>query len=67
MGIFWDCFRAPAYLVSDQRGAFTRKVVESLTKLYRVQKLRTSSYHAQTNGQVERINQTLIPYDREAG
>ena len=35
-------------------------MVESLAKLYRVQKLRTSSYHAQTNGQVERMNQTLI-------
>ena len=29
-------------------------------KLYGVQKLRTSSYHAQTNGQVEQMNQTLI-------
>ena len=36
------------------------KVVESLVKLYGVQKLRTSSYHAQTNGQVEQMNQTLI-------
>ena len=53
-------FGAPAYLVSDQGGTFTRKVVESLAKLYGVQKLRTSSYHAQTNGQVERMNQTLI-------
>ena len=35
-------------------------MVESLTKLYGVQKLRTSSYHAQTNGQVEWMNQTLI-------
>ena len=59
----WGYFRlfgAPAYLVSDQGGAFTRKVVENLAKLYGVQKLRTSSYHAQTNGQVERMNQTLI-------
>ena len=59
----WGYFRlfgAPAYLVSDQGGAFTGKVVESLAKLYGVQKLRTSSYHAQTNGQVERMNQTLI-------
>ena len=28
--------------------------------LYGVQKLRTSPYHAQTNGQVERMNQTII-------
>ena len=57
---YFGLFGAPPYLVSDRGGAFTGKVVESLTKLYRVQKLRTSSYHAQTNGQVERMNQTLI-------
>ena len=57
---YFGLFRAPAYLVSDQGGAFTGKVVESLAKLYRVQKLRTSSYHTQTNGQVEQMNQTLI-------
>ena len=57
---YFGLFRAPAYLVSDQGGAFTGKVVESLVKLYGVQKLRTSSYHAQTNGQVEWRNQTLI-------
>ena len=57
---YFGLFRAPAYLVSDQGGAFTRKVVESLVKLYGVMKLRTSSYHAQTNGQVEQMNQNLI-------
>ena len=50
---YFGLFGAPAYLVSDQGGTFTGKVVESLAKLYGVQKLRTSSYHAQTNGQVE--------------
>ena len=35
---YFGLFRAPAYLVSDQGGAFTNKVVESLTKLYGVQK-----------------------------
>ena len=57
---YFRLFRAPPYLVSDQGSAFTRKVVESLAKLYGVQKLKTSSYHAQTNGQVERMNQTFI-------
>ena len=57
---YFGLFGAPAYLVSDQGGAFTGKVVESLTKLCRIQKLRTSSYPAQTNGQVEWMNQTLI-------
>ena len=53
-------FGAPAYLLSDKGPAFTSQVVVDLCKMYGVQKLRTSSYHAQTNGQVERMNQMLI-------
>ena len=47
-------------MLSDKGPAFTSQVVTDLCKMYGVQKLRTSSYHAQTNGQVERMNQTLI-------
>ena len=50
----------PAYLVSDQGKAFTGYIITHLCELYGVQKLRTSPYHAQTNGQVERMNQTII-------
>ena len=53
-------FGAPAYLVSDQGKAFTGHVITHLCELYGVQKLRTSPYHTQTNGQVERMNQTII-------
>ena len=53
-------FGAPAYLVSDQGKAFTGHVITHLCELYGVQKLRTSPYHAQTNGQVERMNQMII-------
>ena len=35
-------------------------VITHLCELYGVQKLRTSPYHAQTNGQVERMNQMII-------
>ena len=57
---YYTLFEAPAYLVSDQGKAFMSQIVEDLCKLYGVQKLRTSPYHAQTNGQVERMNQTII-------
>ena len=57
---YFGLFRAPAYLLSDKGKSFTPTVVEDLCTLYGVKKLRTSSYHAQTNGQVERMNQTLI-------
>ena len=53
---YFGLFSAPAYLVSDQGKAFTGHVITHLCELYGVQKLRTSPYHAQTNGQVERMN-----------
>ena len=57
---YFGFFGAPAYLVSDQGKAFTGHVITHLCELYGVQKLRTSPYHAQTNGQVERMDQTII-------
>ena len=57
---YFRLFGAPAYLVSDQGKAFTGHLITNLCELYGVQKLRTSPYHAQTNGQVERMNQTII-------
>ena len=57
---YFRLFGAPAYLVSDQGKAFTGHVITHLYELYGVQKLRTSPYHAQTNGQVERMNQMII-------
>ena len=57
---YFGLFGAPAYLVSDQGKAFTGHLISNLCELYGVQKLRTSPYHAQTNGQAERMNQTII-------
>ena len=57
---YFGLFSAPAYLISDQGKAFTGHIITHLCDLYGVQKLRTSPYHAQTNGQVERMNQTII-------
>ena len=57
---YFGLFGAPAYLVSDQGKTFTGHLISNLCELYGVQKLLTSPYHAQTNGQVERMNQTII-------
>ena len=57
---YFGLFGVPAYLVSDQEKAFTGHIITHLCDLYGVQKLRTSPYHAQTNGQVERMNQMII-------
>ena len=59
IGYFW-LFGAPAYLFSDQRKAFMGHVITHLCELYGVQKLRTLPYHAQTNDQVEHMNQMII-------
>ena len=57
---YFRLFGAPAYLISDQGKAFMGHIITHLCELYGVQKLRTSPYHAQTNGQVEHMNQTII-------
>ena len=57
---YFGLFGVPAYLVSDQGKFFTGHIITHLCDLYGVQKLRTLPYHAQTNGQVERMNQTII-------
>ena len=57
---YFRLFGGPAYLISDQGKAFMGHIITHLCDLYGVQKLRTSPYHAQTNGQVERMNQTII-------
>ena len=57
---YFGLFGAPAYLVSDQGKAFMGHIITHLCGLYGVQKLRTLPYHAQINGQVERMNQTII-------
>ena len=57
---YFELFGVPAYLISDQGKAFTGHIITHLCELYGVQKLRTSPYHAQTNGQVEHMNQMII-------
>ena len=57
---YFGLFSVPAYLVSDQGKAFIGHIITHLCDLYGVQKLRTLPYHAQTNGQVEHMNQTII-------
>ena len=57
---YFRLFGVPAYLISDQGKAFTGHIITHLCDLYGVQKLRTLPYHAQTNGQVEHMNQTII-------
>ena len=60
----WDQFIVhyglPEKILSDQGHNFESQLVADLCKLIGMQKLWTSPYHPQTNGQCERFNSTLI-------
>ena len=50
----------PSKIITDQGRNFEGELIEHLCQLAGVQKLRTSPYHPQTNGQCERFNGTLL-------
>src|SRR6266498_2085342 len=49
----------PEVLQSDQGTHFVNRVIEDLTGKFRIKHRLSSPYHPQTNGLVERFNQTL--------
>ena len=57
---FISVFGMPAKLLSDRGANFTSALVEELCSAFGIQKCRTTAYHAQCNGQVERFHQTLF-------
>ena len=60
----WDKFIVhyglPKKILMDQGHNFESQLVADLCKLMGTQKVQTSPYHPQTNGQCERFNSTLI-------
>ncbi len=58
----WSIFSrtsVPEKMLSDQGGQFCGKVVGELSKMLGIERVRTSPYHPQTNGTVERFHGTL--------
>ena len=53
-------FGAPARLLSDRGASFSSSIIEELCKILGIQQLRTTPYHTQTNGLVERLHQTIM-------
>ena len=64
MKVFYECFiavfGAPAKLLSDRGVNFTSALVEELCTAFDIQECRTTTYHAQCNGQVEHFHQMLF-------
>ena len=62
--LLWNNFRLhygfPSKTITDQDRNFESELIENLCQLVGVQKLRTSPYHPQTNGQYEHFNGTLL-------
>ena len=56
---FFSVFQFPRRLMSDQASEFTGQVISELCDLLGINKIRTSPYHLQTNGTIERVHQTL--------
>ena len=50
----------PEKILTDQGKNFESSLVRELCELARVQKLRTTPYHLETNGQCECFNQMMI-------
>lgn len=57
---FFVPYGFPNKLLSDQGANFESKLIRKLCDVGGIKKLRTTSYHPQTNGVTERMNKTLI-------
>ena len=57
---FIAMFGTPTKLLSDCSTNFTSALIKELCVAFSIQKCRTTAYHAQCNGQVERFHQTLF-------
>ena len=55
-----SCHVASQILLTDQGKNFESKLIAELCDLLQIDKWRTTAYHPQCDGQVERFNRTLI-------
>ena len=62
--VLWEHFLVhygwPTKILMDQGWSFESKLFRELCQIVKVQKLRMSPYHPETNGSCERFNGTLI-------
>jgi transposase InsO family protein len=53
-------YRSPRYLLTDNGTQFNAKFFLAVCRELGIAKIFTTAYHPQTNGQVERLNRTVI-------
>lgn len=54
----FSCMGIPKHILTDQGTPFMSNLMIDLCRLLQVKNLRTSVYHLQTDGLVQRFNQT---------
>lgn len=55
-------FGCPKSILTDQGSNLTGLLMKSIAKKFRIQQLRTTAYHPQSNGSLERSHMVLIEY-----
>lgn len=58
-------FGTPASIITDQGSHFQNKVLEYLSKIFKITKFCTTAYHPQANGSIERMHHTRTEYLRK--
>jgi transposase InsO family protein len=58
----WKLHRLPKSIISDQDTKWTSEFWDGLCSLLGIKKRISISFHPQTDGQMERVNQTLETY-----
>ena len=53
-------FSSPDQLHSDQGRQFESELLKEICKIFQIKKTRTTPYHPEYDGQVERFNRTLL-------
>jgi len=58
----WKLYRLPESIVLDRESKFTAELTRELNKMLGIKTKMLTSFHLQTDGQIERINQELEQY-----
>ena len=59
LGKFFSRMGVPTEILTDQGSNFTLQLLKEVYRMLKIEPIRTSPYHPQTDGLVERFNSTL--------